>query len=113
MLYHAESMQTCLVFGRLIGARLSIRGKLSEARSSSEACLVIIVSIVLSFVYYVFGGCNLKLDFIDEHCSRWKSLGMLTPAVHRPCLPRYGPWTEEASCPRCAVFFQHILCVVA
>ena len=27
----------------------------SEARSFSEACLVIIVSIVLSFVYYIFG----------------------------------------------------------
>ena len=52
---YAESMQTCLVFGRLIGARLSIRGELSQARSSSEACLVIIVSSVLSFVYYVLG----------------------------------------------------------
>ena len=28
MLYHAESMQTCLVFGRLLGARSSIGGKL-------------------------------------------------------------------------------------
>ena len=28
MLYHAENMQTCLFFGRLLGARSSIRGKL-------------------------------------------------------------------------------------